>query len=724
MNKPRALQAEFGYWVKEPTIMDPARADKTIIEMAQKGYDVARIFLRSSNFGFHSPEYVKAVAHIVDIAHKHGLKAVMDCEPHSQIAGRDMGIMFPDKMAQRIVALKSRVTNGHFQARCQPPSLCCPHAPRPASVGAWLKCDGKIGKIPEFDCHVQFEQEFYGTGFAERYVEYSPSRAPVEAAHWYHFSGRLESNINGEIIMFYAFEDYSFIDLWSEACRQYYSMVVEAHKETPLDGFSWDEPGAQGNWNSYKWGRASSKAFEKMHGYKLEDKIYLLEEFDLTAEAVKVKQDYYYTMNEGLFAAQKHIVELARAKAGTDAIGGTHHTWVGEGGIGDFRAAAVDYFRLNENMDAGYTDTVWWFDGSVDYIYALGSSLGRLTPSGAHFCNNWHWKPTIAATEFAVRQMAMMRVNWFNIWYGDTGDTSLYPEHHADAICHELMPELGKCLEALIDFRPEVKIAIWHGWEGVMAVNSPVWTFGMKNFHLFGSETLTNWNIPFDFVDSRLIADGRIENGCLATKLEIYKVLIMPYAMSLPQKVWDKCKEFALAGGKVIFIGPPPVITCEGKNIVEEFAACAGIKAIDFTAFAAIVNNKCSLPINGPHRWDVNVPLDATDGKIIYNFEEEPHACAGTNDNFIYWTGLVPREELADYLTNLNLSAVKCYAGDALFREYYNATGQRKIVVIARKYRKSMNAILEVDNQQVKVSNCRLAILTQQDSNWQITHRF
>ena len=107
--------------------------------------------------------------------------------------------------------------------------------------------------------------------------------------------------------------------------------------------------------------------------------MWLLDEPQITPEAVKVNLDYYRTLNEGIFQAQKHVCDMARAKCGAGAIFGTHHTWVGEGGIGDFRAGAVDYFRLNENMDAGYTDGVWWFDGCIDYVYALGASLGRLT---------------------------------------------------------------------------------------------------------------------------------------------------------------------------------------------------------------------------------------------------------------------------------------------------------------------------------------------------------
>jgi hypothetical protein len=58
----------------------------------------------------------------------------------------------------------------------------------------------------------------------------------------------------------------------------------------------------------------------------------------------------------------------------------------------DEPAGAVDYFRLNDAMDAGYTDCCWWDPASVAYSYALASSLGRLTPTGAAVIDRSSWE--------------------------------------------------------------------------------------------------------------------------------------------------------------------------------------------------------------------------------------------------------------------------------------------------------------------------------------------
>jgi hypothetical protein len=707
MNK-RSLYQSFGYGVKEPSIQNPELAMEGLRELAHQGYDLVRVFLRGSNFEWRSPEYVSLIAKMTAEAHRLGMKIAIDCEPHTQIAGREMGKEFPAGMGRRMYRAATQLAAGRFAITF--PSR---HGaqPNPRLEAAFVRQGDTVTKLPTLAFGVNFEEEFYDTGFAERYVDYTPGRGPIQARHYFHLHGRLPSPAEGELIVYVSFEDEKLIDFWSAATREFYVSVVECYKAIPLDGISWDEPAAEVGWECYRWGDASAAAFARVNGYDLRDKLYLLDEPQITPEAVKVKLDYYRTLNEGVFQAQKHVCDMARAKCGTGAILGTHHTWVGEGGIGDFRAGAVDYFRLNENMDAGYTDGVWWFDGCIDYIYALGSSLGRLTPSGCTEINTWHWKPTIAATEHAARLMALMRINWFNIWIGDMSDTAKYPEHYSYDVCTDAMRKLKGFLAELEPCRPVVDVAIWHGWEGVMATNSQEWTFGLKNFQLFGSEALARRSIAFDFVDSELLKDARIENGQLVTRLERYRVLVMPYAMVMPEKVWATCLAFAAAGGKVIFIGPPPALTVEGREIGAEFAASAGIQPLSFATFKQSVTSRCQLSLNGPHRWDVNVPLDLTDGVLIPNREQEPSGVKNQAGTFFYLSELVPRGELADMLETLVPPAVTCHSKSIEWRLYRQADGTQKLMLIATKFRR-MSGLIRWAGHEIEIQDGLQAMAT------------
>lgn len=704
----RNLYQSFGYWVREPSIQNPQLAVEGVRELAKQGYDLVRVFLRGSNFTFRSPEYVAVVARMTEEAHRLGMKIVLDCEPHRPISGRDMGQEFPGDMGQRLVRVSTQVVAGRFSVRVKGNDR---YNSTPCVEAAFLKANGTVTQLPKLSIGNNFELEFYDSGFAERYVDYTPGRSPIINRHYADLHGRLADIPDGELIVYVSIDDNTLIDFWSDATRTYYASLVACYKEVPLDGFGWDEPAAEMNWESYRWGEASARAFIRLNGYDLREKMYLLDEPGLSPEGVKVRLDYYRTLNEGLFQAQKQVCDLSKAKCGPDAILGTHHTWVGEGGIGDFRAGAVDYFRLNENMDAGYTDGVWWFDGCIDYIYALASSLGRMTPSGSAEVNTWHWKPTIGATEHAARLMALMRINWFNIWFGDSSDTSKYPEHYSYEVCTEAMRTLKGYLAELESCRPVVDVAVWHGWEGVMAVNSQEWTFGLKNFQIFGSEALARRNIPFDFVDSELLKDARAENGRLVTRLESYRVLIMPYAMALPERVWDVCMAFAAAGGKVIFIGPPPSVTVEGRNITAEFAACAGIKPISFGSFQQSVFSRCKLSLDGPHRWDINVPLDVSDGVLVPNREQEPSGVRNKAGTFFYITELVPRGELADLLETMIEPAVTCHSNSIEWRHYRQADGTQKLMLIATKFRR-MRGIVRFAGKEIEIKDGLQALLT------------
>ncbi len=706
----RSLQQSFGYWVKEPSIQNPQLALDGLRELAVQGYGLVRVFLRGSNFTWRSPEYIALIAQMTAEAHRLGMKIAIDCEPHSHVAGVDMGREFPGLMGTRLVRVVMPLQNGRFFGRLQVGCL-CPHPPMPRLESAFLRRDGAVARLPYLAFGINYEEEFYDSGFSERYVEYTPSRAPVAPQHYYQVHGQLPDEGSGEIVAYFSFADYALIDFWSDATRDYYDSLVACYRDIPLDGFSWDEPACQVRWDCYRWGEASAQAFIRLNGYDLRDKLWLLDEPGLTPEAVKVKHDYYRTLNEGLFQAQKRFCDQARDKSGPEAILGTHHTWVGEGGIADFRAGAVDYFRLNENMDAGYTDCAWYFDGCTDYAYALGSSLGRLTPSGATEVNSWHWKPTIAATDHAARAMALMRVTWFNLWFGDASDTTKYPEHYTYEACTAAMRTLKTYLAELVSCRPVVDVAIWHGWEGVMAVNTEEWTFALKNFQLFGSEALSRRNIAFDFVDSELLKDARIENGRLVTRLERYKVLIMPYAIALPEAVWQQCRAFAAAGGTVIFVGPPPTLTCEGRDLVAEFAACAGMRPLPFSAFDAYVKSRHTLRINGPHRWDISVPVDAAGGTVLLNREQEPHGCAGMDGRFICLTDLVPRGELADWLETIAPPAVECHSDSIAWRLYRQADGTQKLMLIATKFRR-MRGLVRFAGQEIEIKDGLQAILT------------
>ncbi|MFA6292444.1 MAG: hypothetical protein WC637_11715, partial [Victivallales bacterium] len=445
----------------------------------------------------------------------------------------------------------------------------------------------------------------------------------------------------------------------------------------------WDEPAIDGDWGSYRYGNAFAAAFEKINGYKLSDKLIFLDEAGMSREAVKVRLDYYRTLNEGLAQAQANLNAKAQKLFGKNLIFGTHHTWQGEGGINDYRAGAVDYFRLNDNMDAGYTDCSWWDPASVAYAYVLASSLGRLTPSGEAEVNTWHFKPTVANIRRNVNLMSLMNINWFNIWFGSDSDTCMQDGHYTWPQNVKSMQSNRKLQRALGGKKPVTDVAIWHGWEGVCGWNSAGLANAQKAFCLNTSKYFIERSVAADFVDSRLLEESRIESGRLVNKLGSYKILVIPYALVMPRKAFGICAAFAKSGGKLVFVGTPVASDENGKSLSADFAKLLEIPEMSAEHYMGGLDVECSLPAYRPQRLEVCRQLSSRLANKLVSCEDEIHGVKTKSGNVVFLTDLDPQQRLLEQIGDTLHKTVKVHGDNILWRLYRDESGDSLIAVSA-----------------------------------------
>ncbi|MEI8341759.1 MAG: hypothetical protein WCH43_09525 [Verrucomicrobiota bacterium] len=683
--RPRSEYQVMGFWFKEPTIIDPETARPKIKRLAEEGYDAIRIFPRHLAMYYTAPRVISTVDKLVEMAHSYGLKAGMDCEPHTAMTGREIGSRNPESTACRLVAVRGAVVNGHFTLHC--PVASGTLSPRYDGIeAAFLIQGGKVTRIHDLDCTHNQELEYHDSHFTERTNGHDPHR-PAVGRMYDNLAGRLAGNPSGELLLFARYQDATLIDFWASATTDYYDQLIDAYKHIPLDGIGWDEPFAECDWSHYRYGRATVDAFRRLCGYDLVDRLHHLEDGSFGMEAQRTRIDYYHTLNEGSFQAQKRFNDKARATWGKDIFTGTHHTWNGEGHINDYRAGAIDYFRLNENMEVGYADCPWYFERSMYYVYVLGSSLGRLTPLGASELNVWSNKPTVSQTDYNTRLLSMMRLNWFNIWVGDTGDTTLYPDHYSYPMCVKAMQRNQKTQAILADAKPVIDIAVWHGWEGVMGMNRADYAFAQKDFFLYSCTELFLRNIAYDFVDSRLIAEGTVKDGRLHTKLGSFRLLVLPFANVLPEAAWEKVKELSKQGGEVLFVGTPLCGSREGRNLEAEFAGLAGMKALPMETFHAYVNSTCQLPSHDSFPLEVRVPVDVDGGKPWINTENETCGSSAQGGHFHYWSEMAPRAEFANWVEAKIPQPLKVESDSVLARLYKQPDGSHLISLAALRDR-------------------------------------
>jgi hypothetical protein len=251
--------------------------------------------------------------------------------------------------------------------------------------------------------------------------------------------------------------------------------------------------------------------------------------------------------------------------------------------------------------------------------------------------------------------------------------------------------------------RPLMEVAIWHGWEGVCAMNLDDMAGAQKTFCINTALLYLERNVPFDFIDSGLLEGATIEGRDLVTALERYRILIMPYAVALPRKAWEVCVAFARAGGKVIFVGPPPELDTEGKPLREEFAALLGMAPLSFADFRANIESFSPHWDGRPEKLDIIYPLRGEAERLLISVEDEPHGMRSPDGNVFYLTDLDPRERLLNLVKDLMQPEVRCHS-DSIRWRLYRRGGRSIIVCIARKERR-MRGILSFAGREIEVTD-------------------
>jgi hypothetical protein len=689
---PRNKEQIMGFWLNEPAILDHEKIRRGVSELAEAGYGIIRIMLRNSNFSHRSPEVVAAVAVAVETAHRGGVKVVYDSEPHRMIAS-DMGGEFPDGIGSRLVRAEAQLIDGWFKLHVTCPNCMAEHPIFTCVEAAFIEIDGETRPLKNFTYELAWEKSTYDDGHTVYQQDYRDNSNIAMKRH-VQLSGCLPEFPAGRLIVYANFRDNEQVDFAADGFKAYYRDLVDRFRDVPLDGVCWDEPAISGDWTHYRYGDAFAEFFEKCNGYQLMDRLYLLDAQDLTPEAVAVRLDYYRSLNEALFEAQKDFIGYAESVFGKKLLLGTHHTWQGEGGPNDYRAGAVNYFRLNDNMDAGYTDCCWWDQKSVAYSYILGSSLGRLTPSGECECNTWHWKPTNTQIQFNARLMSLMNITWFNIWYGDNADTCMYPSHYTWNTAVSAMQQHRDVQLLLQDAKPVVEVAVLHDWKSVTGINKTTVANLHKAFCLNLSKSAIDNNLAFDFIDDRLLSSAQIEDGKLCCALGRYTTLVLPFATVIDDASWKLIKAFIGANGKVIFCGPAPELTVSGQTIAAEFAELMGIAEIPLAKYLSWFDNSCNhLPKGRPDRFDPAYPVTGTAENVLISSEDEPCGARNANGNALYLSGFEASEPVLKQLQSWSNPAVRCYSDSVLFRLYQDA--DRQILALAARDGKELTGIVQ-----------------------------
>lgn len=672
---------------------------KGVRDIADKGFNSILLQIRDTAFQMDDPEVVKSVEAVTDETHNLGLKICLafittDCRPwHYSFfkkypqAGevhilRGEGKIEGNKFSLPIFFSHDKNEHGAYSIRFE------------KVIKSFIKNEGEFAALPEFPYRIDIVRQ---AGLDEDGYFHGESKSRVV------ISGESSGIKDTTLILYGAFR-VGYPDYASDEFRNFMNYLLDKYSHIPIDGVAWDEPGIPGDWSYYKISPAFCRRFTAEHGYDIINKLYMLD-YEVKG-CGKARYDYYLTLRNVLFDAQKHFVDKAREIFGRDIASGIHHTWTGEGCSNDLTAGCIDYFYLAKNLTGGFTDGGFSDEPALIYTYQLARSLGKTSRSQEAYSNCWDFCPTPEKIRFFIRLMAMWNLNWIGHAYGHgVGFGPGYPFHYTWEEFKQATKRLKEVKKFIGTAKSSPGIAIYHSWESLAGINTP-----FTHLHKTGLINLTyqlvKENIPFDFIGAEQLSGAMLKEEKMLLSDSRYELLIVPWSSMLPAAVWKKIKDFSLAGGKLIFFGPPAGELTAGENIMPEFFEMTGIESFSLAEYIDRYLQERGEPATRLPETDFRYPLKINGAREVVAKDGDCYGVRHSQRPTYYLSLLDPKEEILDIVKGLRLlSLVKINIKD-VFYEIYRSDDEI-VFVVTGSYDRSFSGSFSVGDHTIEVSEAK-----------------
>jgi hypothetical protein len=551
---------------------DPSRALPYIQEAAEAGYRTFNFSVRNQKRSLLDPAVRDAVGELVSLCHRHALRAMLDTDPTWW--GDVIAEQRPEAALQLTESVEATCRDGAY-------SFVAPMSPAGSGKGLATVLFAGIPAVFQAD----------GNDFR---------RVPTADLAWQWMNGNkgvivtgnVKGGYEGKLIFYVDFKTFGLADLAHPTYLKAQRQLLDLYRGIPLDAIGWDEPGkGPTTLTTFKTGEGFSKFFQQQNGYALEDRLVWLDHGDGRPEAVKLRCDYYRTLSEMNYRAQKEHNDYALELFGKNLMLGTHQTWSGLGP--DLTAGVMDYFKLGKVSTAAWTDGSWNNQPFkfVVYNFMLAESLKKELRRRDAYYNDWgRWVPVVEDMRFATRFQMLFHINWWNIFYSDSTELILnYRQEPLRTLAQQDVANLD-AFDAFVGdrFFPHTDVAIFYGWESMAALSKS----------LVGPLYATFANLSLCLADSGLFGAQVSSEGILhavpdkrtfTVSGHRYRVLVVPFGVVMSGPVYGKIMQMCAAGVPVVFYGPPPAYLAEtGKDITAEFAKAAGFKPFAFAEYETL----------------------------------------------------------------------------------------------------------------------------------------
>jgi hypothetical protein len=347
-----------------------------------------------------------------------------------------------------------------------------------------------------------------------------------------------------------------------------------------------------------------------------------------------------------------------------------------------------DFFRNMRNVGIPGVDAIWsqiWMDHVADYP-KLASSAAHLFGKPRAFSESfaaYTYKPTVAQAKWVMDYQLVRGINlvqnmfWSSTASGHTPDplpffmTDSFPRVASYINRVSILLTLGKPAASIALYYPTT--SLWLGYE-----EADTSVLDIAN-------DLLERQRDFDFVDEQALTSvlAQTADGLKNLSDQYYRAVIVPDVSALSKQAYDRLKEFASGGGKVISMKAMPEVIYDktftrvsnaepfDEALIESSGRITG-KVLEFLPQPDVVFDKAAPSVKYTHR---SLP----DAEVYFFFNE-----GTTPVNVIATVKGAGRAEEWDPFTGNNAELKALPLKDALYSRVNLSLGrwESKVIVV------------------------------------------
>lgn len=590
---------------QDAQLEDPGLIDVALADIADHGFSGALAMLRGSRYPLSDPLVIEAACHAADTAHRMGLSFWFALDPRldqGRLVAVDGGgaryLLTGATTAEPLACTTQVGEEGRYRVRLEYGE------PRPQHMLSHVAITFEPESIERV---FAYRSTSDGTVVADTVRDItSEARLFVQRELGYvEIFGRLEGGDGWRILALPRFGS-TYPELGSDDVQAALIEIYRAYRRAgcELDGVFWDEIGyvtGYGNDGGYlPYGQAIREAFRRRHGDDLGSRLIYLVLDDDAGHAIRVRRDYYASVQEVVVVAQERCAAEARELWGRQVESGIHQTWHQD--ADDLPHGSGDWWLGSAALSGGFTDVGDAErvdqDDHLDEVWAMvvtAVGLARHHERSLAFCNLWgvdYGEPDSRApmeiTDWWGNLLSGFGVVWLAHTYGPNGYIDRrtgwgpgYPDHPAwDRHAH-INRRIAEIRTFVSGALPEANVAVVYPVETLYAIGgaraSPLARSAQGVISL-----LARHNVAVDVISPSIFASGEVREdgywirapgGALR-----YTAVVYPHPETIQPAELLRLRELERVEIPTVLVGGTPRRSTGGELIGEQWAPASTIE--------------------------------------------------------------------------------------------------------------------------------------------------